>query len=375
MKQIQQEADIILESRSLYIYGAGDVARQVAWCLYNKPFCKKIDAFVVTEAGTDIGKEVYGRPVVILREFRADKDVLVLVAVLEKYRDEICRDLLARGYRNYLCVTFESNLWAELRRRWFAEYIKDKEFARIKYLSIPEKAGDAIVARYADQICVYVAMNIKDKAVREKIVDKIWERRIQAGAVLTSKKIADIADNIGDNISEKNPKYCELTALYWAWKNTKTEYVGLSHYRRRFDLNNAEVNYILDSDVDIVVTVPILNVPDIRYMYEKNHIITDWERMRSVVKEFWPEYEGDLFKVEKGNFYFGYNMLIMKRRCLNEYCDWLFGILEKCETDNTEKNEYQKRYLGFLAERMLTVFILHNLSKYRVIYADKCFYE
>ena len=41
-------------------------------------------------------------------------------------------------------------------------------------------------------------------------------------------------DNTGDNISAKNPYYCELTGLYWAWKNLDCEYLGLAHYRRHF---------------------------------------------------------------------------------------------------------------------------------------------
>ena len=41
---------------------------------------------------------------------------------------------------------------------------------------------------------------------------------VQVGSAL-NPPLPYIGDDTGDNISERNPYFCELTGLYWAWKN------------------------------------------------------------------------------------------------------------------------------------------------------------
>ncbi|MBQ7883295.1 MAG: DUF4422 domain-containing protein [Phascolarctobacterium sp.] len=60
-----------------------------------------------------------------------------------------------------------------------------------------------------------------------------------------------MGDNTGDNISDKNASYCELTGLYWAWKNLDCEYIGLCHYRRYFGKSSNFLTYIREEKEQI----------------------------------------------------------------------------------------------------------------------------
>ena len=360
-------------TESMYIYGAGDVAEQVAYCLLNPPYSKIIKAFLVSKVDDKTKKDIYGIPVMAVDDFHEAAGVLIVVAVLEKYRDEILSSLSARGYTNTVCFTFESDATASLRRRTFAEEQKNGYFDSVAYL--PDVCVEKKDKVDFNQFQIYVAKHHKDRELLSTIPEQPWEIDIQVGAALTEERIATVVDNEGASISEKNPHYCELTALYWIWKHTTSEYVGLSHYRRRFDLSEGEIAYMMDEGIDILATIPLLNVPSVGYMYKRNHIAEDWARLESAIRDMSSEYEKAFRELSDGNYYFAYNMCVMKRECLNSYCEWLFPILAACEKTGIVRDAYQNRYIGFLAERLLGVYMLKHRDDYKMAYTDKCFYE
>ena len=65
---------------------------------------------------------------------------------------------------------------------------------------------------------------------------------IQTGCALAAERFEEmIQDDDGKNISAENPRYAELSAQYWAWKNYQKlgnpDYIGFMHYRRHFIFN------------------------------------------------------------------------------------------------------------------------------------------
>ena len=362
------------KEESVYIYGAGDVAKEVAYCLLREPYNKKINSFIVS--GKPSVSEIFDIPVVSFSDAQFDSEKLIVVAVLEKYRDEILELLNTHGLNNTIALTFESDLWCEVRKYSFEDALYQQLVAEMKMVGDLSASASDSGGYNEDAFKVFVVRSHVDKPVQENFEQRIWEQNIQVGAALTDKQISIVTDATGENISAKNRQYCELTALYWIWKNTRMEYTGLSHYRRRFLLDEKAISALTDSGVDAVVTIPILNYPSVLGIYEKNHEIDDWNVMRQALELYYPEYVPELDMLGKGHFYVAYNMFIMRREWLDRYCEWLFKVLDYCEEHCVKKEDaYQNRYAGFLAERLLSVFLLHHRYEMKIVFSDKHFIE
>lgn len=196
-----------------------------------------------------------------------------------------------------------------------------------------------------------------------------------------------IHDDDGDNISEKNSTYCELTALYWLWKNSDADIKGLCHYRRFFCKNTVPLcspHYFIDGknlhkevmkvstmkyllrDYDAIVLAPY--APYSRtakqdlliYCYEK-----DIDILTSVINEFFPEYQDAYYSVMSSHNISYCNMIVAEKTVFNKYCSWLFSVLAMCEQRcNIECYDAQhKRIYGYLAEVLMNVYLKkHGLN-------------
>lgn len=174
-----------------------------------------------------------------------------------------------------------------------------------------------------------------------------------------------LPDNTGENISEKNAHYCELTGMYWIWKNDQSDIVGLCHYRRYLIQKG---NILSEDDIRKSMEYYDMILPDsgmskYRNVYEhycSRHQEKDLLCCLEVLKERWPEYETAFLWALSSNLISMGNIMIARRTIFDAYCAWLFDILFEVErrTDFSEYDDYQSRLFGFLSERLLRAWIM-----------------
>lgn len=204
-------------------------------------------------------------------------------------------------------------------------------------------------------------------------------------------------DDDGENISEKNPMYCELTTQYWAWKNVDAEYYGFCHYRRYFDFSDTEhkenpygevmddyidaqaiKEYGLDDrtiaravkgyDVvttrwqDLTKTIDNHGTPKALWAAAPALIDEDLRRCYQILCRMHPEYHDDAVAFLDGHKSCFCNMFIMRKQVFFDYCEWLFPILAEFEreTDMTHYSREAKRTPGHLSERLLNIYLMHQ---------------
>jgi len=234
-----------------------------------------------------------------------------------------------------------------------------------------------------------------------------------------------IGDDTGENISGQNGEFCELTALYWAWKNLPdAEYLGLCHYRRYFyprptDFANGlrrsweilkllgnrakAVSHLLDGgvnggyvpqdniafetlkensaavkrkiysvlgqDYQVIVPRPLVTASrTLSEHYAHDHIASDLSRAVETLVALHPDYEAAASRALGDRKFFYGNMFIMKRTMFVEYCEWMFPILFELRkaTELSVYPDYQRRVFGFLSERMFTIWLQKNRVSFRV---------
>lgn len=218
---------------------------------------------------------------------------------------------------------------------------------------------------------------------------------IQVGAARSKVRFPNMLhDDEGDNISEKNQSYCELTAQYWAWKNADADYYGFFHYRRYMSFaekpfaanrfQDVELEYLTDqaleklnldkeqmihkiNQYDIIATSPV-NLPELHRSLHNNldqYVRTpyqykeDIDVLLDIIKERYPDYYNTAYRYfykEKYGYYC--NMFIMSRKLFMQYSEWMFSILEEHEKrrDYSNYTPAGKRISGYLGERLFGIF-------------------
>lgn len=224
---------------------------------------------------------------------------------------------------------------------------------------------------------------------------------VHAGKAKAHIDLGFPGDDSGDNISHKNDSWCELTVLYWMWKNVTADYYGLFHYRRyicftpakratqsyedtgaQFIAENGLTPSIITkacSQADIITPdrIPVhpVGVPGTIYscydQYAQHHYKRDLDKVLLLSKTLSPHIYPYVLKTMASKTASFFNMFIMKKEFFNEYAEWLFPLLEAAEAqlDISSYDPFQRRIWGFLSERLLNAYVDYAVATHKASYA------
>lgn len=194
----------------------------------------------------------------------------------------------------------------------------------------------------------------------------------------------------GDNIDDKNQYYCELTALYWIYKNIKdNEIVSFEHYRRIFLSSHPGLfsyNFLQKEEIQRIFEKKQIILPlkhhfnqTLKEQYGESHGLTDLTTMENVIAALYPDYKEIYNETINGHDATCFNMFVMKKETLDAYCAFAFHILDEAfrlqKHSITERDTYQQRSIGFLAERLFNVWLNKNMPEQNRFYCSVAYLE
>ncbi len=246
-------------------------------------------------------------------------------------------------------------------------------------------------------IKIFVSYHDKHKIIKSDIITPIQTGCANAPELFKGM----LRDDDGENISDKNDRYNELSAQYWVWKNYKKignpDYVGFMHYRRHFIfddwigienhtwlpgssvyfvpfIHNKYLQHISDKSIvdcikntDCIVIkqydVKNLGVQTCRDQYlNLEGQRPEWfDIFVKTALKLYPEYKDEIKIIKDGSMQYLCNMFVMKRDLFNEYSEFCFKILDAVDKqiDSSNLNTKESRFLGYFGEFLLSIFVFH----------------
>lgn len=242
--------------------------------------------------------------------------------------------------------------------------------------------------RKREKIKILISYHKESEIINSEIMTPI-----QVGAKNSNVDLKILRDDEGKNISDKNDKYCELTAQYWAWKNLDADYYGFMHYRRHFvfeevahcqdpraflwydridesykkdiGLNDDKICNCVEN-VDIIL--PIIEDTsswgavsnEVQFSTLDNLHAVDFDIVCKTVIELYPDYYDAVQEFRTNHYAYWYNMFVMRKELFTHYSEWLFRILMVSEKkiDFTAYNQQETRTLAFMAERLFSIYLI-----------------
>ncbi|RTK98357.1 MAG: DUF4422 domain-containing protein [Proteobacteria bacterium] len=235
---------------------------------------------------------------------------------------------------------------------------------------------------------------------------------IHVGSALSNNKLDMVSDSTGDNISEKNPNFCELTAQYWAWKNCNDDYIGFLHYRRLFDfteknltenkwglvvednIDNIYLKYGLNTDFlnhfipqyDVIISKPwdvsnagTKNLHDHYNSAESKLHIKDYDRALEILVTKYPQYQQAINKYNNSKLGYFNNMFILKRELFEEYTQLMFDVLFHLESelDISKYDMQEARVFGYISEWLFGIYVtyLKSTGSFKIKELQRVFIE
>ncbi|MBR3457765.1 MAG: glycosyltransferase [Selenomonadaceae bacterium] len=417
----------ILRSGQRILYGAGLNAREYGRYLGRTGRGHEIACFAVTQREAHHPDMLCGKPLLSLGEaIRRFPQAKIVVVLQEKYHEEVRATLrdMGRSAEKFIGLRSMTSLLGEEGIRELSEKLPDisvawkpgdysmlylcpKKAPRQVYEFYPmtqvplsgedlrnlrnamEHGHDAMFGRYPERevssergtghpnVFLAMASSRKDAPVSRKGAAPPYLHKVLAGAASFqgTRERDGFYDDTGENISDRNPFYSELTVTYWLWKHApKEEYLGICHYRRHFILTEEILGELREGTVDLLLSRPRLTFPDVKGFLtfsSSSMDMEDYRRMLAALRERAPEEEALARRVADGQLHFPNNMLIARREIFEEYCRWMFGILEEIwEGYRKDKAEPSLRCMGYIGELLTTVFVAKSHGKYRMGYAD-----